>query len=857
MSLTELGLDGVARFEELTARLEGLLAFFESDHARVIARCLESSRADLARTESREQWAKATEACLTANAAREVRAELQGVLRALETVIGSGRAHPCLQALERAAESRDGAAWRVAWNERERLRRDRQDLATYDAILTKIEALFPKLAGDLRETAGDVSWQARLQNLEEAWAWAFARAWLQRVSDPTAYEVRIKDYHRIQRRIEKATEELVEQRAWKAFFERLNEATVQSLNAWTRAVARIGRGTGKHAPRHRRTARRYLMDCIPSIPAWIMPLHRLWDSVDATTGAFDTIIVDEASQAGVDALALLLLAKRIVVVGDDKQNSPEAVGILEDDIARLAREHLPDFRFRDEYRPDTSLFDHAERSFGKLISLREHFRCVPEIIRFSNDLCYRDAPLIPLRQAPANRLPPLRSRFVEEGQCEGNGQRILNRAEAEALVDTIENLVNDEAYEGKSMGVIALQGHAQAEWIGNLLAQRLHPNVIAQRKIRCGVPASFQGDERDVIFLSLVAAPNVRLRALTRLPDQRRFNVAMSRARDQVWLFHSVKQHDLSPDDLRRRLIHYFESSQSVVNALFEDHERLEREVRGQRHPGSQPEPYESWFEVDVALELLRRGYRLTPQVEVAGRRIDLVVEGVDARLAVECDGEYWHGPEQYEWDMARQRQLERAGWTFVRVRESDFYADPQRAMQAVVEACDELEIRPVGTSDEWEESISSGAGIPQPGTVETDGEAQPSVESVEDPDNGAGHAALEPEPDTTDTIEEGDAASTYPDPRVAPKAYVTEALREIVEREGPLTLRHLYRLYVSRCSGLQRAGRNVRSALDQALWAMRGVGEVVHEDEFGDRSRDGQVLRLAGTPAVRIRPAG
>jgi hypothetical protein len=125
-----------------------------------------------------------------------------------------------------------------------------------------------------------------------------------------------------------------------------------------------------------------------------MPLHRLWDTVDAQPGMFDTVIVDEASQAGIDSLVLLLLAKRVVVVGDDKQNSPEAVGVPEDDIARLAREHLSQFRFRDEFRPDTSLFDHAERAFGSLISLREHFRCVPEIIRFSNDLCYRDAPVV-------------------------------------------------------------------------------------------------------------------------------------------------------------------------------------------------------------------------------------------------------------------------------------------------------------------------------------------------------------------------------------------------------------------------------------------------------------------------------
>ena len=64
------------------------------------------------------------------------------------------------------------------------------------------------------------------------------------------------------------------------------------------------------------------------------------------------------------------------------------------------------------------------------ISLREHFRCVPEIIRFSNDHFYRDAPLIPLRQAPPNRLRPLMSKYIAEGTCKGEGSRIQNQAEA-------------------------------------------------------------------------------------------------------------------------------------------------------------------------------------------------------------------------------------------------------------------------------------------------------------------------------------------------------------------------------------------------------------------------------------------
>jgi very-short-patch-repair endonuclease len=843
----------VSRAEELAAELNSLLAFFQSGHAEAIASVLGPQRTTLASASERDDWLRAIDAMLASRECREVKRELEKLLEAVRDSQNGSRTHPCVCAMEKAVRARDVATWRTAYQEREQIRQGKERLAHYEGLLEKLGAPCRELAELLRSTRGEPLCQDRVGKLREAWAWAAARAWLRRVSDSSAYEARVQDHHRLQQKVETATEKLVSIRAWKAFFDRLDEKTVQSLNAWTRAVDRIGKGTGKHAYRHRRTARQYLMECVPSIPAWVMPLHKLWDSVDAVPGLFDTVIVDEASQAGVDALALLLLAKRIVVVGDEKQNSPEAVGVLEDDIARLAREHLNQFRFRDEFRPDTSLFDHSERTFGSHITLREHFRCVPEIIRFSNDLCYRDAPLIALRQAPPDRLPPLRSHFVAEGACEGSGQRIRNRAEAEALVETVASLVADEAYEGKTMGVMALQGHAQAELIETLLAQYLDPKVIEERRLRCGEPATFQGDQRDVIFLSLVIAPNVNHRALTRLPDQRRFNVAMSRARDQVWLFRSVGQQDLGPDDLRRRLVGFFESPQNAtLDALFEDLDHLERQARKPRRRGNQPDPYESWFEVEVTLDLLRRKFRTRPQVEVAGRRIDLVVEGLDARIAVECDGDEWHGPEQYEQDMARQRQLERAGWTFVRVRESDFYADRQRAIQAVVEACEELGIRPVDFVEEPQQALSTDSGTDaagRSGVLE-----EPPLTNGNREENGTETDAAASSVGPFTGYSE---ASRFPDPREASPAKVREVLRQIIEQDGPLTRSSVFRLYVEGCPDLRRVGKIVRQALNRALGAMLRAGEIEQDDELRDGSSEGQVLRLAGAPKVIVRPAG
>ena len=609
------------------------------------------------------------------------------------------RRHPCMERFAEAIESRDPGLWAAAHRERQALLDERAEYSRYEQLLAALGAACPGLPALLRETQGQPEWKERLLQLREAWAWAAARDWLKRRISVEEYQALGREWHRLQERILKKTEELAGLKAWRAFFARLDDATQQSLIAWSAAVERIGRDKGKFSFVHRRTAREYLSACIPKIPAWIMPLHRLWATVDPEPGVFDTIIIDEASQAGLDSLVLFLLGKRIIVVGDDKQNSPEAVGIREDDVTRLAWDHLRAFRFRDEFRLDSSLFDHALRTFGNPITLREHFRCVPEIIEFSNDLCYQENPLIPLKEPPPRRLSPLRATYVEGASCEGKGPRIINRKEAEALVDALVKCLQDEAYEGKTMGVIVLQGHAQVQLIEEMLVRRIDPRVRELRKIHCGVPATFQGDERDVIFLSLVIAPNHEYRALTNLPEQRRFNVAMSRAREQVWLFHSVRADELSPECLRYRLLQHFDPrNRRVRRHFYESRYRLEREAReAAREKEMPPDPYESWFEVDVALELLRRNYRIRPHYRVVDRAIDIVVEGEDRRLAVECDGGEWHGPEEYDRELARQRQLERAGWTFVRLRESEFYADRERAIERVVEACELLGIHPVG----------------------------------------------------------------------------------------------------------------------------------------------------------------
>ncbi|MFG0333859.1 MAG: AAA domain-containing protein [Maioricimonas sp. JB049] len=354
--------------------------------------------------------------------------------------------------------------------------------------------------------------------------------------------------------------------------------------------------------------------------------------------------------------------------------------------------------------PGTSLFDQADVRFQRRITLREHFRCMPEIIRFSNDLCYRATPLVPLRQYPPDRLTPLIDRFVVDGYREGSSQRVINRPEAAAVVKAVAKCLDDPRYEGRSFGVICLQGAAQAQLIEQMLLERIGPEPFKDTTTRllCGDPYSFQGDERDVIFLTMVAAANGETRnaALTQKRYTQRFNVAASRARDQMWLFRSLREVDLHPQCMRRRMIQFMSSDPELLSPDI-DVQRLREAGRAADRSVERPSPpFDSWFEVDVYLALVGSGYRVVPQFPAAGKRIDLVVEGPRGRIAVECDGDEWHGPEQYESDCNRQRILERAGWRFIRLRASSFYANRQRAIDSLEEQLTAAGIAPWPVTD-------------------------------------------------------------------------------------------------------------------------------------------------------------
>ena len=570
-----------------------------------------------------------------------------------------------------------------------------------------------------------------------------------------------------------------------------------------------------------------------------------------------------------------------MVVGDDKQIHPTYAGIDFDDVNQLRERYIAELPHRDAYGVNHSFFDLAEIRYQGRIRLREHFRCMPEIIQFSNNLSYGSEPLIPLRQYGAGRLEPtVAPRHVPDGYQEGTGARSVNPPEVEAIVQEIVRMRDDPSYTDKTIGVISLVGDAQAREIETQLVGWLGPEEMQRRQIVCGDAYAFQGDERDVILLSMVSAPREsrRIPAMTDAAAQRRFNVAASRAKDQLYLFHTATLSDLRPDCMRHQLLKYCLDPHvgmppDVAGVKLSELERLA--VQADRHRGNQPAPFDSWFEVDVFLRIARCGYRVIPQFKVAGYRIDLVVQGMEGSLAVECDGSI-HTPDRDEADAARQRDLERCGWTFWRVRESAFRLDPDEALDDLWKTLKGHRILPKAAEETRREETKAHRGAASPhddqgGAAGAEDSSGAQVQEARDTPDGdrdldqppvkLGHVPMDQTVQPESVLQlapytEWTSTGSVPDPRSARQAELTTLLAGVAEREGPVVAIRAYRL-INRASGSQRLTAPARRALNRACAAVVRTGDVVAANPFDREGQAKLVLRSPESPEVILHERG
>jgi len=439
--------------------------------------------------------------------------------------------------------------------------------------------------------------------------------------------------------------------------------------------------------------------------------------------------------------------------------------------------------------------------------------------------------------------------------------------------------------------VIGMLGESQAVLIQSMIHKEIESVEVESRRIQSGISGEFQGDERDVIFLSMVdsAADTNPLRTTGEgafEQTKKRYNVAASRARDQLWVIHSFDPDlHLKAVDIRYRLLQHVKDPDSSLR-------NFEQQVGRTESP----------FEKEVLKRLTNAGFRVTTQVEVGYFRIDMVVEGEGKRLAVECDGDRYHPIEKLAEDMNRQAILERLGWRFARIRGSAFYRNPDQAMESVFKRLDELEILPntSGVSgnekgdrtliDELNTIITNGF-VDEPFDVESDeaeadtieaevvvsdlesekvdsspqpdlASVQADISAVESPTQSSPLA--QPTMSSHSASKEGlklSAYSTYQgpachDPRVTNQAQIADDLFRIVSVEGPVQVKRAFDIYLRSC-GVKRMGHELRDGLLAALNTLKHSSKLSSHKYKSDDDALGEIVWIHGAPAEVLRKRG
>ncbi|MBR3457054.1 MAG: hypothetical protein IKH16_02700, partial [Selenomonadaceae bacterium] len=535
-------------------------------------------------------------------------------------------------------------------------RKEYDRLLWYESMMEKFrerKALLEKLAEDAPAWAEAIGCQQGISGLREVPA-ALKEAWkcrqffqeLEKAAQEDAGAAE-KSVRQRKAQFHELTMRLTEKTAWQKLFEKVEE------HGGRERILELGKDVEG----------RGLSGLLDIVPAWLMPVDRAVETLRPGSRKFDVILMDDAGRMDITLLLLLYFGNKAIVLGDDRQPGFRPLPFA--DKARQLKETNLDGKFRhaDLYDPEMSLFDVARRYFEEGM-LRVQVRSVPEIIGYSNRLCYGNL-LQAFRESCTSALQPVVSYELEEGHGAG---RPVNRKEAEAVVSFLAACMEQPEYEGKSFGVVSLAGDAQGDAIRELAMRRIGIQGLEKRKFLCGSPADFQGEMRDVVFLSLVDGEEGE--KLLRMLDagekeatKKAYNVAASRAGEQLWIVHSMGLSSLRSGDIRRGLLEYSVAWGNPGNAA-EDPEEA------------------SPFRKEAVAELRRRGYRVEEQWPAGACRVEFAVISGQRRAAILCEGEGERRP-----DPEAQAILEDMGWIFLHLRGSEFYRSPEKAMDRLEEA--------------------------------------------------------------------------------------------------------------------------------------------------------------------------
>jgi very-short-patch-repair endonuclease/DNA polymerase III delta prime subunit len=783
----------------------------------------------------------------------------------------AARAHPDVSLIESlrteaASASEETAALRsrIGWSA------DYLEAATLAEIAERIEALYKNLrlaprwaafelvrakvarglAAELLEAA--MRGEASFADLAEAFRRAFFGRWLSeaveqreplRAFNSITHEQRVAEFKRLDERV------LMENRRELIRRERdhvqAKLRTPDSVEALPFLRGQLSRQRGL-APL--RTTFQRSGAAIRAIkPVFLMSPLTVAQLIDGKAPTFDLVIFDEASQLPAeDAVGAIARGRQLVVVGDPKQLPPtNFFSVMTGTTAAPTGEDgVPLFE------DSESILEEFMASGAPNARLKWHYRSAHESLIYFSNVSFYDADLYTFPSVETDsHSAGLSFEYVADGVYEGKG---LNMAEARRVADAV--VAHAKTHPELSLGVGTFNLRQQLGIQDELeVRRRLDPSLEPFFARNKGEPffvknlENIQGDERDVIFLSVTYAKDAggvlryNFGPLNGENGWRRLNVLTTRARRRMRVFSSMKGDEINPVQAASQgplLLRDF--------LLYAEHGRLDSAVVQAAARTESP------FEREVFMELTRRGLELQPQVGVAGYRIDFGVRDPELPgrflCGIECDGVAYHSTETArDRDRLRQQVLEARGWTIYRLWSTDWFKDRAGQIERLLA---QIEHTRQKAREEQEAEQEARARL---ATLAQEEERARVEDSPTEASNGVETAHVTPRARPyvfadTPLLYDGQ------DFHDAPAARITQAITEVLTVEAPLHIKDLASRVVARW-GYGQVGPAMLRRLRAVAAESARQGRIQLREEFIYDAQANGAVKVRSRAGTRIPP--
>jgi len=403
---------------------------------------------------------------------------------------------------------------------------------------------------------------------------------------------------------------------------------------------------------------------LSTFPVWLVKITDIYRILPLKKELFDLAIIDEATQCDIASIIpIMQRAKKVVIAGDP--NQLRHVSFLSRERQMIMQkahnlENMPTemLNFRDKSILD--LVSDKIANQNQVTFLNEHYRSLPDIIRFSNAKFYSNAISIMTEKPdiPANEgiyLEKTDGVRTEQGYNVEEADKILT-----AVKQIIENQANLDKKYCNSLGIISPL-RAQTDYIISRINKELTIDQIQRHELLIGTAYAFQGEERDFIFLSFAIDDASHAAAFHHLDKPDVFNVAITRARTKQFIFYSVSPSKLKPESLLRQYIESFDK-----NSNSKQKQNTEKDK----------------FLKEVSDAFAQKGYKTWEAYKIAGQIIDLIVQKDEKSIAIDLIG--YPGKFVDAFSIERYKMLRRAGIVSIALPYTYWFADKEKTLQAV-----------------------------------------------------------------------------------------------------------------------------------------------------------------------------